>query len=83
MALLGPHAAQGPDSLVLPHSWWFTVLLHVWLGCVLRQLVACRAGEGIDRWLQEERQQRLEAARQKKEQKAQQRRRQKKQHGHE
>ncbi len=79
MALLGPHAAQGPDSLSLPHSGWFTVLLHVWLGWVLRQLVACRAGEGSGRWPQEQRQQRLETARQRKEQKVQQRRRQKKQ----
>jgi hypothetical protein len=82
MALLGPYAAQGPDILSLPHSWWFTVLLHVWLGCVFRQLVVSRAGEGRGRWLQEERQQKLEAARQKKEQKVQQRWKQKKKQGH-
>jgi hypothetical protein len=82
MALLGPHAAQGPDSLSLPHSWWFTVLLHVWLGCVLRQLVAWRAGVGSGRCLQEDRQQKLEAARQRRDQKLQQRKRQKKKHEH-
>jgi hypothetical protein len=55
------------------------LLVHVWLGCIFRQLVACRAGQAAGRWLQEERQQKLEAARQRKEQKVQQRRQQKRQ----
>ncbi len=82
MALLGPHAAQGPDSLSLPHSWWFTVLLHVWLGCVLKQLVAWQVGQGSGRWLQEEQRQGMGTARQREEQRLLQRKRHKKQQGH-
>ena len=81
LELLQPYAAQAPDSLSLSHSWWFTIMIHVWVGCICWQLVACRGGESGGRWLQEERQQRLEAARQRKEQKLQQRRQQKR-HGH-
>jgi hypothetical protein len=79
LELLQPYAAQAPDSLSLSHSWWFTVIVHVWVGCIIRQLVACRAGKAAGRWLQEERQLRLEAERQRKEQKVQQRRQQRRQ----
>jgi hypothetical protein len=81
LQLLEPYAAQAPDSLSLSQPWWFTVVIHVWVGCILRQLVACRGGEGGGRWLREERQQRLEAERQRREQRVQQRRQQRR-HGH-
>jgi hypothetical protein len=88
LELLQPFAAQAPDSLSPSHSWWFTVFVHVWVACIMRQLVALRTGVTDGRWLQQqrqrqqqERQQRLEAARQRKEQKVQQRRQQKR-HGH-
>ena len=79
LELLQPYAAQAPDSLSLSHSWWFTVIVHVWVGCILRQLLVLRACESDGRWLHQrrQRQQRLEAARQRKEQKVQQRRQQK------
>jgi hypothetical protein len=78
LELLQPYAAQAPDSLSLSHSWWFMLLVQVWVGCILKKLVAVWTGGTGNRWLREARQHKLEVARQRKEQKVQQRRQQKK-----
>lgn len=34
--LLGPHvSSMASESLSLPHSWWFSVVLQLWLGFLL------------------------------------------------
>lgn len=80
--LLGPHvSSMAAESLSLPHSWWFTVVLQLWLGFLLWRITYRYAH--IDELMQQRQAQaerdRKEAARHKKEQKVQQRRQLRKQ----